>query len=293
MPLYKSSQEISMDNITDLGDKDEIILYEEKPEAEDVIELHKPEEHAENMMVFKLPTLPGCKEEMPLEVSEGDEKEEKSSKEEDKNDNKEMEVLDPWDPHSKNGDVLAWVKDRFDNIPRHSGQETTGIERVISYLKKMNTGISKAISEDYDGKVDIGRLEVARKEIYSAIDRCETALLKLNGNFKKKKSGEEINGLIKEAGATRIGGIIITVPLLIETIARTCINSNVSAGKDLEKTAAELIKKYKLDDREQMELFQLMADMSYPIRRPRGYNTDEKIDPKSVDTYDWMQNTYS
>src|SRR5665213_2310603 len=153
MALYKSSQEISMDNITDLGDKDEIILYEDKPSPEDVIELHKPEENAENMVVFKLPTLPGCKEEMPLEVSEDDHKEHKSSKE-DENDNKELEVADPWDWHSKGPEnVLSWVKEKFQNIPRHSGRETTGIERAISYLKKINGEISKAISTDFDGKI--------------------------------------------------------------------------------------------------------------------------------------------
>lgn len=289
MPLYKSAQEITMDNITDLGDKDEVILYEDKPEPEDVIELHQPEENTEKqMVVFKLPALPGCPDKEHLEVSTDDENDLKPEEMAPKTDAK----LDPWDWQTKGAPhILDWVKDRFNNVPKHTGKETTGLERASAYLKRINNEISKAIATDFDGKIDIGKLEEARREIYSAIDRLDEAHDGLSDkNYKKKKSDLSQEGLVKEGQrAARVGGIVITVPLIISTIARICINSTVSAGKDIEKTAIHMAKKYKLDDREWMELVQLLSDMNYPTHLDRG-RVGEKIDTTSVDNYDWMPN---
>ena len=97
--------------------------------------------------------------------------------------------------------------------------------------------------------------------------------------------------MVKKAQkATHVGGIIVTVPLLISSIARTCINSMVSAGKDIEDVFDKLAKKYDLTSREEMETMQLLADMGYPMRRPRGYLRDEEIDTTSVDNFDWNAN---
>ena len=73
-------------------------------------------------------------------------------------------------------------------------------------------------------------------------------------------------------------------------MARTCINSMVSAGKDIEDCFGTIVKKYDLSNREQAELFQLLADMGYSIRRPRGHLLNEEIDYTSEDNLDWSPN---
>jgi hypothetical protein len=286
MPLYKSAQAtISIDELEDLAGKDDVVLYEEKPSPEDVIEMHKPNEAQE--IVFKLAPLPGS-DVQELEVSTDDpiEVEDKS----DTKDEKPLEVADPWNWHS-GGDVLGWVKERFNSIPKHTGRETAGIERAIAYLKRINSEMSKAAAGDYDGKIDISKFEEARKEIYSAIERLEDAKEKLEETHYKKKKGSKESELVKEAQkTTAVGGIIVTVPLIISSIARMCINGTISAGHDLEKLYAHAVKKYKLDDREQLELKQLLCDMNMPIKFDRGLMPDEKFDPKSSDNYDFASN---
>lgn len=300
MPLYKSSQVMDSDDIENFGDEDEVILYDEIPSKDDVIEMHQPDEvdHEHKDLdgieiSFKLPALPGSNIE-ELEVSSDDPIE--VEEDEDKNDLKsnekpeELEVLDPWDwqgSMKKNGPnaFLHWVKERFSRIPRHNG-ETVGVERAISYLKKVNAEISKAISNDYDEKINVGHLEGARKEIYSAIERLEKYLQE------SKKSKASFNSdLVKEGQkSTHVGGIIVTVPIFISRLARICINGTVSAGHDMEDLYSRLVKKYALDDVKQAELMQLLSDMGYPLRRDRGFNVNELIDQTSSDNMDWAAN---
>jgi hypothetical protein len=284
MPLYKSSQLMDAhDDFENFGDEDEVVLYDERPSKEDVIEMHEPKGELE--ISFKLPPLPGSDADIPLEVSTDDEIEVK-----DKNDleeNKELEVKDPSDYRSYSPrDLSQWAHYMFQNIPRHTGRETTGIERCISYLKKFDADLSRAISSDFKGEADIGKLEEARKELYDGIDRLEDALEKLKSGRKKKS---DLNAeLVKEAQkATHVGGIIITVPIFISRLARICINSQVSAGKDIEDIYGKLVKKYALTEREQAELMQILSDMNYPLRQDRGYNTDELVDETSSDNFDW------
>jgi hypothetical protein len=291
MSLFKSAQILdAKDEITDLANEDQVILFDAPAENDnDMVEMHgEPSGH----VGFHLGKLPGSDVE-DLEVST----DEPLVVEDKKEAPKALEVKDPWDWQSDGLErFMEWVSNRCNSIPRHRG-ETAGIERAIAYLKKLNNELSKAVSSDYDGKIDIEKLEMARREIYSGIERLEDAKDKMDearSSKRRKAAKAEKAELIKEAQkTTSVGGIIVTVPLLISSIARTCINSTVSAGKDIEKVADELIDKYKLNDREQMELIQLISDMGYPVRRPRGYNRDEKIDPTSVDNFDWMPNYYA
>jgi hypothetical protein len=248
MALFKSAQLVE-------APKDEVILYEERPEPEDVIELHKPEEFS-----FHLAPLPGSE---ALEVSEmGGEDE---PKEETK---KDLEVNDPWDWKSGGlENVLNWAQERCSNLPRHSGRETSGIERVMSCLKRIDNELSKAITEDYDGKVDIDKFEKARKEIHSGIERLEEAHGKLSG--KKKKKADEKFDLVKEARTAYTGHMVVSIPILISSLARGLINGTISQGHSIEHSYSDVVKKYSLSDREQMELLQHLEDMGFPMRRDR------------------------
>lgn len=291
MPLVKQAQELFADDFENFGDEDEVVLYENKPSMEDVVELHQPKEDAMEV-VFKLPTLPGSDADMPLEVSTDDpiEVESKGKKEKDDNKAVDLEVMDPWKSPAP-GDILAWVHERLQNLPRHSGRETTGIERTIAAMKRINSEISKAISNDYDGKVDIARLENARKEIFDGIRRLEEAKEKLDSGYKGKKVAVDENGLVKEGKQDRIGGIMITVPILISRIAKVCINSMVSGGHDIERTFDSQVKEWNLDKREQAELMELLENMGYAQpRRDRAYAADHDMEYKSSDNFDFGSN---
>lgn len=189
---------------------------------------------------------------------------------------------------------LNWIKNMFDNVPKHSGHDTTGLEKAIAYFEALNKEITKAMRTDYKNEIDAAQAERAREQIEDGIARLLDRLEKVNSTkykkTKKKKAGLEYEGMVKEAQkATHINGIVITVPLLISRIARVCINSMVSAGKDIEDTFEKQSKLYNLDKRERAEVAQLLADMNYPMIQDRGFDVGEAVDKESPNNFDWAQ----
>jgi hypothetical protein len=216
-----------------------------------------------------------------LEVSESDQ-----------NDAKKSKKSERWDWESKGAEgFLAWIKERFDTVPKHSGYDTAGLERAVSYLEKLDSEISKAMRLDIEEELDANKIEEVRVKIEDGIDRLHERLDKIKKtkkNKKKKSSSLEHESFIKEAQKiTGVQGVYIMAPLFASRIARICINGMVSAGHDIEDIYSKQVKKWKLTDREQAEVMQLLADMGYPLRQDRGYMPEEDFDISVDDQYDW------
>lgn len=252
----------------------------------------------QNDLVFTMPLVPGAidQSEIILEDEEGPAEIEVS----DKDGDGEVEVSQPdvWDWKSRGlGNFLKWLQEMIANTPQHSGRDTSGVERAIAYFEALDKEITKAMRSDFRNEIDSAKAEEARSEIENGLERLVDRLEKLRtAKYKryKKKAKADVDvddGLVKEAQkATHVGGIVITVPLFISRLARVCINGTVSGGHDIEDLFERLSKKYKLTNREQAELMQLLADFGYPMRRDRGFDLDEKIDETSSDNYDWAGN---
>ena len=255
-----------------------------------LLELSAPEEGSPDDVVFVLPKIPGAQDDSDILVDEPSEIEVEEPK--------DVEISDdPWDWHSKGAaNFLGWLKSMMDGVPSHTGRDTTGLEKAISYFEALDKEITRAMRSDYKNEIDAAKAEMAREQIEKGLDRLVDRLEKVRvSKFprgkKSKKAGEVENGLVKEAQkTTHVGGIIITVPLLISRLARVIINGMVSGGHDSEDMFKKLSKKYDLTKREQAELLQLLADMNYPVRRDRGFDLDEDFDPRSSDNFDYAGN---
>jgi len=196
--------------------------------------------------------------------------------------NETQEEVDGWDWRKRGlSRFLDWVKNRFENIPKHSGKDTTGVERVIAYLKKMDSEISKAMREDFNREIDAAKAEEARSEIAEGVKRLEDRYTKLlSKKFKKSKKAIEENYLVKEAATPRgVGNMVNSVPYFVTSIARICINGMVSSGKDMEETFKILAKEYKLDNREKFQVIQLIQDMGYPFIMDRACLNKPELKP--------------
>lgn len=209
---------------------------------------------------------------------------------------------DPWDWGGSAKNFLPWLSKMMQAVPGHSGRDTAGLERAIAYLETLDREISKAVRTDLNNDITIDAVEKARDEIQRGLERLEERLDKVkvskypkkNKGKKNKKAEDYNNTLIKEAQkTTSIGGIMITVPLFTSYLARVCINGMVSAGHDIEDMFTKLAKRYKLTDREQAELVQLLSDMNYSLRRDRGIPLDEETDVSSSDNFDWAAAYYA
>lgn len=213
----------------------------------------------------------------------------------DENDSKKPKKNEKWDWESKGASgFIVWVKERCNDVPKHSGYDSAGLDRAIAYLERLDNEISKAMRLDLDGELDADQIEKVRATIDNGIERLQDRLDKVKTHKKskrKKKAGEETEGMVKEAQKiTGVSGIMVTVDLLTSRIARVMINGMVSGGHDIEIIFADQVKKYSLNKREQASVMQLVSDMGYPLRQDRGYMPDEDIDIASSDNFDWAAN---
>lgn len=241
---------------------------------------------------------------------------------------------------------VACIKERLDAVPKHSGYDSAGLERAVSYMEKLDTEISKVMRTDLDSELDANQVEKIRAQLDDGLSRLYARLEKVKESKKssrkgKKKTaadlapqirevltrwadediqayvdensvpGEEwdaakaihqiANGgeepgfeglvIVKEAQKiTGVKGVYVTVPLLISRVARVCINGTVSAGHDIEWLYDQQVKRYKLNDREQAEVRQLLWDMGYPMREDRGFFPSDDLEVYDSDNNDWAAN---
>ena len=275
-----------------------LVMYPAHPSRETMMEMHDPEnfqdcpeveEQYPGEIVIQIGELPGVEAldpemESSLEVSE-EEPEDKSEAD----DSKKSKVAPKWDWQSKGSHgFFSWVKERLDDVPKHSGYDTAGIERAISYLEKLDSEISRAMRLDMDGELDSDKIEEARSKIENGINSLHDRLDKVKKKpRKKKRASEDESGLVKEAQSPIISGIVITVPLLTSALARVLINGSISMGRDMGDMMKRLIQKFKLTDREVYEIVQLMNDMGYPMRWDRGLMPTDEFDPTSEDNFEF------
>ena len=232
---------------------------------------------------FALPKFPGSDAEDDIEDQVEVEEEEIEMPED----------RDMWDWGGV-GTFMPWLAKMFQSVPHHNGTETAGLERAMAFLQTLDRSISKAVRTDLKDELDIAQIEKARDEIHNGIDRLEERLERVTSNKrpkKRKKADEESDGFVKEAQKiTGVQGIMVTVPILISRIARTCINGMVSGGHDIEDIFKKQVAIWSLSKREQAETAQLLADMGYAIRRDRGFALDDDIDTASSNNCDWSAN---
>lgn len=289
MSLAKQAQmNLDGESVPVLEYKDVLSVEDEMQlKDEPSIEVESDEEPEEVILVSEgpkflgLPLVPGgdfqddIEEPAELEVDEPEE---------------DIEVTqDPW--KWKLDTLLDWAGNKLNNVPRHSGKDSLGLERTIAYLQTIDKELSRGARMDVDGILDIDLLERMREEIHNAVKRCEDRLEKIqNSKYsgKKKKRADEQTGLVKEA--QKSGGFVVAVPLLISAIARTLINSTVSAGHDMERSFKKLSDKYNLNDREKLEVVQLLMDMGFPLPRMDRGLLGEDFNPSSSDNFDYNGN---
>lgn len=266
--------------VVDFGDHDDHSQHEHEHEHEREDHSHNQHEHehedkelnifdsdSDVIIVEELPGAPkGTVDPEPepeqvVEVVEEQESDDSSKKKNEK-----------WDWESKGATgFVAWIKERLESVPTHSGYDSSGLERAMAYLDRLDNEISKAMRLDLDGDLDANKIEEVRSKIDDGVARLQKRLDKVKkakkSNRKKKSEFEQNDSFVKEAQKiTGVQGVFVTVPLLISGIARLCINSVVSAGYDLESVYDEQVDKFKLNDREKSEVKWLLHDMGFSLR---------------------------
>jgi hypothetical protein len=101
-----------------------------------------------------------------------------------------------WSAHGPHG-FVAWVKERLDNVPKHSGYDSAGLERAMSYMEKLDSEISKAMRMDLDSELDANKVEKIRSQLDEGLSRLQGRLEKVKdskkSSKKRKKTAQEMN----------------------------------------------------------------------------------------------------
>lgn len=269
--------------------------HEHEEHGMPAIEVSEPVDNVE-IVVSELPGAPdGTRDPEPLEVAEAP-LQVSDMPAADDNDAKKKDDKWDWSKHGPHG-FVAWVQEKISSVPKHSGYDSAGLERAMAYMERLDNEISRAMRMDLDGELDANKIEEVRAKLDDGISRLQNRLDKVKetkkSNRKRKKNSEEDapQGLVKEAQKILgVQGVYIMAPLLIASIARICINGMVSAGHDIEDLYRRQVKQWKLTDREQFELRNLLFDMGFPMRADRGAIPEEDYDTASSDNMDWAAN---
>jgi len=138
------------------------------------------------------------------------------------------------------------------NAPEISCDSVSSIKRAIAYYDNLEIKIQDAVIEDAEkSEISLDHLKVLDNTC-AAIDMVRSQL---------KVSAERV-GIIKTAKSARF---VYTVDPFLFAIARLCINAKVANGKNIEEVYGQCKSIYGIDEREELSLRQIIADMGYPI----------------------------
>lgn len=177
---------------------------------------------------------------------------------------------------------LSRLQARLDKVKDAKKSSKKRKKTAQDFGNEINNVINRWTDEDINSYVD-------DTSVSGETWNIEKALVQIaNGG---EEPGFEGSLFIKEAQKIMgVSGVMITVPLLISRIARVCVNGTVSAGHDIEDIYQRQVKKYSLNEREQAEVRQLLADMGYAMREDRGFFPDDDLEVSDSDNMDWAAN---
>lgn len=103
-----------------------------------------------------------------------------------------------WETDSDHTKFMPYAITRLKNIPKHNGTTTVGCERAISYLRKLDKEISRAIQSDDKNVIDEVEAEKLRDKVFDFIEKLEAAHDKISNKKRKKTAslGTRLDGKI-------------------------------------------------------------------------------------------------
>lgn len=151
------------------------------------------------IVVEELPGAPTGTKDPVIEVAEEPVHVEEQ---EDANDAKKgKETKWDWAKRGPHG-FVTWVKERLDTVPKHSGYDSAGLERAMSYMEKLDNEISKAMRMDLDSELDANQVEKIRSQLDEGLSRLQARLDKVKdskkSSKKRKKTAQELSAQVTE-----------------------------------------------------------------------------------------------
>lgn len=99
-------------------------------------------------------------------------------------------------------DFESWMSKKLQSLPKHSGNTTAGVERIMAYLRGLDKEISRAMAKDTDVSLDDQKMETFRKQIRKMTKQLEKRHKEINDAYDAddaKYASENKEEIVKEA----------------------------------------------------------------------------------------------
>ncbi len=173
------------------------------------------------------------------------------------------------------------------------------MEKALGQYRKLDSYISQALQSDYDDDINTEKVDNIRKVVEQVRDQLEDALDSLSHATKqrrktrKRRGEDDHDGLKKEGTTPHFNGFQMVITPLQRAITGALINGTVSGGRDLEELWKDAKKKYKMDDREELEILQILADFGHPEFRDRLRLGDDNDPTRDEGHGEWQSNYFA
>lgn len=214
----------------------------------------------------------------------------------------EKEESDDWRVSKKPRHFLVFLINEINRLPKPSSilGNRSMMEKALGQYKKLDSYISQALHSDYDDEIDVEKVDKVRALLEEARDQVEDALEGLAQMIKQKKKTRRRRAdethedeIVREAGVPHFSGFQMLITPFQRAIAGALINGKISGGRDLEELWKNAKEKYKMNDREELEILQILADMGYPEFRDRLRLGDDNDPTRTENFGEWQSQYYA
>lgn len=150
-------------------------------------------------------------------------------------------------------DFEAYVVASARRLPQVYANSKNSLKRVFAYLEKLSEDILEGVQQD------AAYAELSEQQLRT-LDNIEEGIEEAMKTVASILQGKVVKTATKSSQFTPF------VNPFIFGLARILINGKVSQGKNIESLYGSLSSKYKLSEREQLELYFILNDMGHSIR---------------------------
>jgi len=217
---------------------------------------------------------------------------------------KEKEEPKNWLQSKKVEHFVQFLDEQMAQIPtvQHASGNLSKMENAAARWKKLNNYCSEALRSDFMGSLDSDEIDKKRQQVEYNMDALQDAIdglhamkqTRRNQRRQRRRADEDFDEtMMKEATAPHFNGFQMVITPFQRAIAGALINGKVSGGRNIDELWVEAKDKYKMDDREELEILQILADMGYPEFKDRLRLGDNE-DPSRKDEFgEWASNYYA
>lgn len=211
----------------------------------------------------------------------------------------EEEPSEDWLETSDPKHFIMFLTKEMNRFPKP--QEVIGsinkIEQALGQWRRLDSYISKALREDYDGILDISYIDEVRGYVDNCIDQLEDMQngiihQKKRQKQMRKRKAEDESEMKKEAGTAKVNMVITPFQRAVTSLL---MNGVISGGRNIEELWQKAKEKYELTPREELEIVQLLADMGYPVFKDRLMVGEQLDNPSKAEDGkgEWQNQYYS